>query len=164
MFKKLILTKLCFLMLFGAIAQSGIPTYSRSTTGFEEPESGSSRIVLMKNGNTLFFHFTPKKGIDVTVYDQKHHEKGIVNNKVDSWKQKKMRSASLKGVYEINGQAVVFIQQFIKKRPTLYRMVFDAKSGRKIKEDMVASMQRVSMGKAYGMAFGGLSVLTTTRK
>ncbi|MCF6407256.1 hypothetical protein L3C95_30460 [Chitinophaga filiformis] len=158
MFKKLILTKLCcFLMLFAAIAQTEIPTYSRST-GFEEPENGSSRIVLMKNGNTLFFHFTPKKGIDVTVYDQKHRTKGIVNNKVDSWKQKKMRNASLKGVYEINGQAVVFIQQFIKKRPVLYRMVFDAKSGKKIREDVVASMQRVTMGKAYGMAFGGLAM------
>ncbi|SDH35536.1 hypothetical protein [Chitinophaga filiformis] len=156
MFKKLILTKLCcFLILFAATAQSGIPTYTRST-GFEEPESGSSRIVLMKNGNTLFFHFTPKKGIDVTVFDQKHRSKGIVNNKVDSWKQKKMRSASLKGVYEINGQAVVFIQQSIKKCPTLYRMVFDGKSGKKIKEDLVGSVDR-TMGKDYGMAFGGIS-------
>jgi len=158
MFKKLILTKLCFLMFFAAIAQSGVPTYTRSATGFKEPEGGSSRIILMKNGNTLFIHFTPKKGIDVTIYDQKHRTNGIVNSRVDSWKQKKMRNALLKGVYEINGQAVVFIEQIIKRSPTLYRMVFDGKSGKKIKEEVVASMQRATIGKAYGIGLGVLAM------
>lgn len=158
MLKKFILTKLCCLFIFlTAMAQAGVPTYTKSTA-FEEPETGSSRILLMKNGNTLFFHFTVKKGINVTVYDQKHRTRGTVNNRVTSWKQKKMKYASLRGLYEINDQVVVFMQLGVKRRAVLYRMIFDGKSGKILKEEVVASSDRISMGKAYGMVFGGLAM------
>jgi hypothetical protein len=146
----------CLFVMASLITYAQKPTVDRSPA-FEEPENGASRLLLMKNGNTLFFHFTPKKGIDVTVYDTKHHAKAVVNNQVKSWKPKAMKTAELEGLYEINGQAVVFIQQIVEKRPCLYRLSFDSKSGKLVEEKLVANLERMSMGKGYAMMFGGVA-------
>ncbi|UYQ91981.1 hypothetical protein MKQ68_18000 [Chitinophaga horti] len=147
----------CLLVLCTAHAQDNPPAYIRSAA-FDEPESGSGRLLMMSNGNTLFFHFTEKKGIDVTVYDEKHRVKTKMNNRVSSWKQKKMRRAQMKGFYEINGEAVVFMMYVKSRKPVLYRLHFDAKTGRKTKELAVADLPRIGLGMGYGMAFGGLSI------
>lgn len=157
MLKRLLFACICSLLVFSANAQTHVPSVERSTA-FEEPEKGASRLLLMKNGNTLFFNFTPKKGIDVTVYNTKHRAKAIVNNAVQSWKQKAMKRASLRGLYEMNGQAVVFIQQVVKKKPCLYRFIFDANSGKLLSEKLIADLPRMGMGAGYAMAFGGVAL------
>lgn len=158
MLKRLLFTCFCSVVMFVALhAQTNVPTIERSTA-FEEPELGASRLLLMKNGNTLFFNFTPKKGIDVTVYNTKHRAKSVVNNTIQSWKQKAMKRASLRGLYEMNGQAVVFIQQVVKKKPCLYRFIFDANSGKLVSERVISDLPRLGMGAGYAVFFGGVAI------
>jgi hypothetical protein len=147
---------LCFCLgLHSAIAQqqSGAPTFTRSA-GFEEPTEGASRLLLMKNGNTLFFQFTVKKGVNVNVYDHKHRTTGAVNSRIRSWKQKKMKRADLKALFEVDGNAVVFLEQLIKKHPTLYRLVFDGKTGKLLREDELAKNNRLHMGDSHKRKYG----------
>lgn len=158
MLKRLLFTCFCSVVMFVALhAQTNVPTIERSTA-FEEPELGASRLLLMKNGNTLFFNFTPKKGIDVTVYNTKHRAKSVVNNTIQSWKQKAMKRASLRGLYEMNGQAVVFIQQVVKKKPCLYRFIFDANLGKLVSERVISDLPRLGMGTGYAVFFGGVAI------
>jgi len=117
------------------------PTIDRSTA-FEEPEDGATRLLMMKNGNTLFFHFTPKKGINVTVYDEKHHAKAAVRNSLKLAKNKYIKVSQLAGLYEINGQAVAFIRQRVDRHPGLYRLCFDNKTGKLVDEVLVADFPK----------------------
>lgn len=163
MSKKLLVACLSIFMCLHAVSQSSKKkaveafTVDRSTA-FEEPESGASRLLLMKNGNTLFFTFTPKKGINVTVFDERHRARPVMNSRVGSWKNKLMSRAQLEGLYEINGQAVAFLQVAIKKRPCLFRFVFDGKSGKLVEEKLIADLPKVTWGQGYAIAFGGMKI------
>ncbi|WP_146151381.1 hypothetical protein [Chitinophaga niastensis] len=160
MFKKLLFVCLSVFLFQGAQSQAPAaesPTVVRSTP-FDEPERGANRLLLMKNGNTLFFSFTPKKGIDVTVFDQQHQSKPVMKNRITSWKNKQMSKAQLEGLYEINGQAVVFLQQYVKKKPCLFRFIFDAANGKLIEEKLIADLPRIGMGQGYAIAFGGMKM------
>lgn len=154
MLKNILLACLCSLML-PVILPAQSPEVVRSQS-FDEPEDGASRLLLMKNGNTLFFHFTRKKGIEVVVYNNKHHESPMEHNRVRSWKQKKMGNAALKGLFEMNGQAVVFLRQYISKKPCLYRFIFDGNTGKLLKEDIIGDLPRVGMKSGYSLMFGSV--------
>ncbi len=138
MLKNLLLACLCSLLLpITLLAQA--PEITRSKP-FDEPDDGASRLLLMKNGNTLFFHFTAKKGVDVVVYDKKHHASSTVNSRIRSWKAKKTKNASLAGLYEMNGEGVVFIKQAIHRKTCLFRLIFDGKTGKLVKEEMISDL------------------------
>lgn len=156
MLKNILLACFCSLLLPAALhAQS--PEVVRSKP-FDEPEGGASRLLLLKNGNTLFFHFTRKKGIEVVAYGSNHQESPMERNRVKSWKQKKMNNASLKGLFELNGQAVVFLMQIVGRKPCLYRFIFDGTTGKLLKEELIADLPRIGMGAGYSVAFGGVSI------
>ncbi|WPV68147.1 hypothetical protein [Chitinophaga sp. LS1] len=132
-----------------AFSQENKPQISKSDA-FEEPENGASRILSMKNGNTLLFHFTPKKGIYVTVFDAKHHIKATTRNKVDGWKAKALRTCSLKGYFEINGQPVFFLTHKERKNTELCRLIFNTQTGGLTKKDVLAEVPGVDYTDFYG--------------
>ncbi|NSL85300.1 hypothetical protein ECE50_000550 [Chitinophaga sp. Mgbs1] len=158
--KKLLLACLSALTMMNAAAQPAAnekPAVERSTP-FDEPENGASRLLLMKNGNTLFFTFTRKKGINVTVYTPAHQALPLINSRVSSWKNKKMGAAKLEGFFEMNGQAVVFLQQYVHRKPCLYRFLFDGKTGKLVEEKLIGDLPRISFGQGYAIAFGGMKM------
>ncbi|MFT3827172.1 MAG: hypothetical protein QM731_24815 [Chitinophagaceae bacterium] len=122
---------------------------------FEEPEDGYARILQLKNGNTIFFHITLKKGIDVKVYDAKHKSKA---EKHIEPQYGKLKSSSVEGIFEINGDAAVFISEVDDKKPVLYRLIVDGTTGTLKKEEQIAELKKLTMGQGYAMAFGGVSV------
>ncbi|MBC9910015.1 hypothetical protein [Chitinophaga varians] len=136
---KLMVTCLCALSVLYASAQPS-PQIIAQSQSFEEPENGASRLLLMQNGHTLFFHFTPGRGIDVTVYGPDHRQRVVTHANVASWKNRRMRFSELRGIYEINGQAVVFLENQINWQPRLYRFIFDSNNGALLSEKLIASL------------------------
>lgn len=136
---KILLTCLCVLGMLHASAHN-TPQVIAQSEPFEEPESGASRLLLMPTGRTLFFHFTPSDGIDVTVYGTDHRQRTVTHSDIRSWKNRRMRFAQLRGLYEINGQAVVFLEQYLGMQPLLYRFIFDGVSGSLLSEKLIASL------------------------
>ncbi|MCW3463915.1 hypothetical protein [Chitinophaga nivalis] len=128
------------------------------SSAFEEPEQGASRLLLMKNGHTLFFHFTLRKGINVTVYNPQHEAQPVVNNRLSSWSNRRMVLADLKGIYEINGEAVVFLQQYVHRRPSLYRLVFDSNTGQLKEEKLIADLAPLRLTRGYRYTYGGMRI------
>ncbi|MBO9728106.1 MAG: hypothetical protein J7623_05655 [Chitinophaga sp.] len=133
---KNILLACVYSMLLPLMLLAQSPKVARSQA-FRKPD-GASRLLLMKNGNTLYFHFTRKNGIDVVVYDNKHQGAPIVNSQLKSWQPKNMDDISFKGLYEMNGQAVAFLVHYKGMKPCLYRLVFDGNTGKLLREDAVS--------------------------
>lgn len=123
---------------------------------FEEPNDGWNKVLQLSNGNTFFFHFTKKEGIEVIVFDPAHK---VISQKLltsELWNPRAMRQTIVEGLYEINGQPVLFIQQLLDKTPTLFRLRIDAKTGELEKEKQIGKMERYKSGSAWAIAFGGV--------
>ncbi|MFI5196526.1 MAG: hypothetical protein ACHQD8_05505 [Chitinophagales bacterium] len=81
------------------------------SVAFDEPTDGWNKVLLLKSGNTFFFHFTKKEGIEVTIFDK---TRKVISDKTltsDLWDTRKMRSTIIEGLYEINGEPVLFMVQ-----------------------------------------------------
>ncbi len=151
--RTILLVCLCFGLHTATAQQTEGPAFTKSNA-FKEPEMGASRLLLMKNGNTLFFHFTEAKGVNVTVYDQQHQSAGVVNNRISSWKPKQMKHADLKALFEVNGNAVVFLEQLIDRQPTLYRLIFDGKTGKLLREQELAKNHQIPRSETRDRGYG----------
>ncbi len=121
---------------------------------FQEPEFWT-KLLLMKSGLTLMFEITDRDGMKVTTFNEKHAG-GIAKPLPLKTVIKKMQYTDVLGVYEINNQAVVFIQQFEKPNPQLIRVILDPKSGKLISETVIANLPEMNEGDGFAMAFGGV--------
>jgi len=144
-----------FALLFGLTTVEAQPKIETSTS-FDEPEDGWNKLIQMKNGNTLFFHFTKKEGIEVNVYDKSRNLIATKEVTSDLWEPKKMKTSVVEGLYEINGQAVIFLQQTLDRTPTLFRLVFDANTGELVKEKRMGTLPKYGMFAGYAMVYGGV--------
>jgi hypothetical protein len=118
-------TLLLLYLSITATAQFKVITQSED---FEIPESDNAAILQLKNGNTAFLYCN--KGIELVIYDDQHKEK--VAKHIDPACKSMVR---MDGVFDIGGDIVLFIDSHEDDRkPALYRMVIDARSGT-VKED-----------------------------
>lgn len=127
--------------------------YSNS---FDEPENGWSKVLQLNNGNTFFFIFDDKKGVSVTVY---RPDRSIASRRVltsNLWDTENMKDSKLEGIYEIDGQVVIFIQQLIKRVPILYRVQLNADNGAIVKQKEIGRLPKYKLFAAYAMAFGNV--------
>ncbi len=154
---RLFLIALAAFMLHLAPLHAQQPKVEMSA-GFEEPETGWNKVMQLKNGNTFFFHFTRKNGIEVTVYDK---SRKIISNKIitsELWDAKKMGSSSVEGLYEIGGQPVIFLQQVIDRTASLFRVKLDANTGEVAGDKLISTMPRFKSGSIWAVAYGGVEV------
>lgn len=126
---------------------------------FDEPESGATRLLLLKDGSTLYFHFTVKNGIEVTCFNEKHQKKATTTLSGKIWEDRDMKSSELKGIYEINGEAVIFLQQVIKHKPFLFRIIVNPKTGKLVNEALVGELPKYGPLAGYAVVFGGVKEL-----
>ncbi len=122
------------------------------SVAFDEPVNGWNKVLQMKNGNTFFFHFTRKEGIEVTVFDK---NRKVVSDKTltsDLWDYRKMRSTVIEGLYEINGEPVLFMVQADGRTPTLYRLRFNPFTGDMVKEEEIGSLPKMKIHTAFSGA------------
>lgn len=142
---------LCCLTVAATYAQvSKVET----STAFDEPEDGWNKVLQLKNGNTFFFHFTKKDGIEVTVYNKQRNV--IAQKEITSelWDPKKMKHSVIEGLYEIGGQPVIFLQQRIDRTPSLFRIKLDANTGEVAGEKLISTLDRYPIGANWAMAYG----------
>ncbi|RBL90727.1 hypothetical protein [Chitinophaga flava] len=115
----------------------------------EEPLDGWDKLMQLKNGNTCWLHFSKKEGLRVSVYD--HKRELIATDSVVSslWNATDIESTEIDGIYEINGQPVVFLQQLVKYIPVFFRLVLDPQSGKLIREDRLGELPSVQHRSVY---------------
>ncbi|KIC93134.1 hypothetical protein OI18_19135 [Flavihumibacter solisilvae] len=116
----------------------------------DEPEKGFTKILLLKNGYTAYFHFSKKDGFDVKLYDEKHQLK-VEKHHVPSYN--KLKSASIEGLFEINGNIVLMVSEWDDKTPVLYRFVIDGKTAGILSTESIAQLDRLNYPKRAALKF-----------
>jgi hypothetical protein len=148
--------KKSLLFLMSTICFYSFAQKKDKSASFPEPE-GWCKLIQLKNANTCFLEFTKKEGIKAVMYDS-------LRKKISSGKlatkliQDKLGSHILGGIYEINGDVVVFFQKGEDKTPIMIRLIIDGVTGKLKAEDKIAELEKMSMKDGYAMAFGGLDI------
>lgn len=124
-------------------------TYSISTP-IEIPKEGWNKVVQLRNGNTVLLHFENKKGIVVKVFDKDRKEIASKKHLCTILDINGLDKAYFDGVYDINGEAVMFATQDVDNARTLIKLRFDGKTGALLAEEKaVTSKSFKSMTTAY---------------
>jgi hypothetical protein len=129
------------------------------SASFPEPEDGWNKVLQLQNGNTFFFHFTKRKGIEVRVYGK---DRQVISEQVvtsDLWDPKKLTETAIEGLYEIGGQPVIFLHQTRDRTPSLYRVTLDPVTGAVTGDKLIGTLPKYKPGSAWAMAYGGVSAM-----
>jgi len=115
----------------------------------EFKESGWNKVLCMKNGNTLLFHFAPTKPLMIKVYDSTH--KRIANQEYNCriLDLDVLKTSEFKGLFDINGDAVLFIEQEHLSKFGLVRLRFDGRNGQLIDEKLVKESPGISKRQSF---------------
>lgn len=116
-----------------------------TSDGFEEPQTGSARVILLKNGNTLFLNFSLKNGITVTLYGPDHKKKSQSGMEIEGFRQRALKNAELKGYFEADGNLLVFIEKQMGSELNLFRILISGTTGKKISETRIKTIENVSL-------------------
>lgn len=150
-----------FLMIFLACfsfslspAQTPAIIYS---SPFPEPEGLESKIVQCRNGNTFLFVFTKKDGIKTTVFNKERKITAKKTYEGKKWENREMLKSRVNGIYEINNELVLFLEQTSGRTPSLFRLVINPENGALKKEEKIAEMPKYGAGAGYAMAFGNVN-------
>lgn len=95
---------------------------------------GWNKILQMPHGNTLLFHFENKAGVQVKVFDKAHKEIASIYHKGSIVNLGALENSFFDGLYEIGGDAVLFITQRSNDAESMYRLRFDAQTGKLLSE------------------------------
>lgn len=109
---------------------------------FNEPESGYSKILLLKNGTTAFFNITFKDGIIVKIYDANHQQKA---DKVIKPAYGKLKRASVNAIFELKGDIILLISETDGRTPVLYRLIVDGSTGELKDEKQIAELKKLAL-------------------
>ncbi len=99
-------------------------------------ENGWTKILQMKNGNTLLFN-SLKKGMEVLVFDDKRTQIARTTIKGNYCTPEQISDMRVRGVYEIAGEPVIFLTHSAHRREELYRLRLNAVTGELIDETKV---------------------------
>lgn len=106
---------------------------------FSEPVDvsleGWNKLLLLKNGNTMLFHFQNRKGIVVKVYDKDHKEIASQKHLCNLLDINVLEESNFDGLLEVNGEATLFVTQDIFGKETLLRLRFNSTTAKLIKEE-----------------------------
>jgi hypothetical protein len=152
--RKIAFLFLAFIAGYGSLTAQQF--HIEKSVEFDEPEYGWNKLLQLKNGNTFFFHSTKKEGIEVAVYNKARKLVSTKTLESNLWEVRKMKSSKIVGLYEINGEPVIFVVQAEDGMPTLFRMRINGNTGAIVNEAKLGHLPKVSIGMAYAMAFGHL--------
>jgi hypothetical protein len=105
---------------------------------------GINKVLCMNNGNTMLFHFELGKPIMLKVFDTAHKRVANTEHLCKELDISMLKTMLFKGLYDINGEAVLFIEQENNGRHSLVRLRFNSHNGKMIEEK--------TMGRSRSMA------------
>ncbi|MBL7901348.1 MAG: hypothetical protein JNK73_05080 [Bacteroidia bacterium] len=133
--------KINLLAFFFTIALISNSQVEERSSAFPEP-NGWCKLLLLKNTHTFYVEFTKNQGIKVDLYDQLrnriHHEKlplKLINDKLGHY--------SIEGIYEINGDVVMFYESAKGSSQFLIRIRIDGYTGNLKSEEIIAEVPRL---------------------
>lgn len=129
-------------LLISSLAIAQVPVVTLGPD-FSEPGDGWDKLMQLKNGNTVYLHFSKKDGLLVNIYDTAHALKVTDTVHTQLWNAADLESTEIDGIFEINGQPVIFLQQLVKYNPVMYRLVLDAETGKLLREDKLGELPSV---------------------
>ncbi|PSL27596.1 hypothetical protein [Chitinophaga ginsengisoli] len=135
-----------FFLLFTShsFAQTNTPAPSvQLSPTFPEPGEGFDKIVLLPGGNTCYLHFDKKQGIIANIYNEQRAVAATEVIRGKLWDASNLNDTEIDGIYSINNQVVIFLQQLVKFKPNLYRLVLDGSNGKLIQEDKLGELPTV---------------------
>ena len=112
-------------------------------------QTGVNKVLCMKNSNTLLFHFEPNKAIIVKVFDSTRKEIADQKHVCRMLDISSLKEATFKGLYDINDEAVLFIEQERLSRYVLVRLRFSARDGTLIEEKLAGESKSQSKRTRY---------------
>ena len=148
----LIFSLLCSFCLFSKAQFKEIA----ASPEFNEPYSGSTKLLLMKNGNLILADVGFRDSIRIRVYNAAHQE--IALTSYEMAKADKRKYSGLRAAFEINGEVVMFIATEEEKTQTLYRVIVDPNSGQVKKEEKILSLKPLPKNEMYALWWGNLSI------
>lgn len=102
-------------------------------------EAGWNKVLQMKNGNTLIFHFENRRAILVKVFDKSRKEIASVRNLTTIVDLNKLDATENYGIYRIGNEVVFFLAQYPLEKETLFRLRFDS-LGKLIREEKMSEL------------------------
>jgi hypothetical protein len=107
------------------------------STPIDITEDGWNKLLQLKNGNTMLFHFELHKKMVVKIFDKARAE--LTSNKciTNIINLNRLDEAFFDGVIEINNEAVMFITQDVNNSRTLIRIRINTNTGNVIAEDKI---------------------------
>ncbi|MBN8670587.1 MAG: hypothetical protein J0L80_07860 [Chitinophagales bacterium] len=122
-------TTVLFIMSLSAFAQE--ISYSPQ---FEEIRgTWMDDLIIMDNGKTALISISEDDGVDVTIYGTDHKILAHAKTENDKWTQRKLSAASMKGIYDINGDIVIFISQLNRgNMQFMHRLIISSETGKLI--------------------------------
>jgi hypothetical protein len=103
------------------------------------PETGWNKVLCMHNGYTMLFHFEPTKNIFVKVFDSMHREVSQSKDAYSALSAFNMQNVIFKGAFDVNGEAVLFLEQEKMGTNTLIRARYQGNTGKLISDDIISS-------------------------
>lgn len=126
------------------------------------PLTGWNKVLQASNGNTLLFHLEARKPMTVKVFNKERKEIASVKYVGKVLDMQALERSELHGVYEINGEAVLFIGQAIYNKETLVRVCFNTETGKLTAEKPIIESQsfkkRLSFSLVRNKIHGGYAV------
>lgn len=129
-------------LLFASQLSAQVPQVQLSNN-FPEPGDGFDKILLLDNNYTAYLHFDRKAGIIVNMYDASHQLSATDTVTGRLFDINALNDTEIDGIYEINSQVVIFLQQLVKMKPRLYRLILDGKTGQLVQEDLLGELPTI---------------------
>ncbi|MGN6476910.1 MAG: hypothetical protein ACTHKV_06775 [Flavipsychrobacter sp.] len=133
--KKLTFFTLLWLAVFSSRAQDAPVSFLSEPINIST--EGWNKVLQMKNGNTLLFHFELKKSTIVKVFNKDHKEIASVKPDFKLIDVRQIDNATFQGLIDVGGEATLFISQQVDNVNTLVRLRFNGANGELTNEDRV---------------------------
>jgi hypothetical protein len=107
-------------------------------------ETGLNKVLCLRNGNTMLLHFEPTKAVTVKIFDSTHREIASQKHICRYLDINLLYNAVFKGLYDISGEGVLFVEQQHLSRKQLVRVRFNAVNGNIIEEKIMGEAPNIS--------------------
>lgn len=90
---------------------------------------GWNKVLQLSNGNTMLFHFENRKHIRITIFDKSGKQITAAKPELKSFDVNALDKSYFDGLFECDGNAVLFATQQVSNAETMMRIVFDGNTG-----------------------------------